>query len=71
MGSGLLYPSGIEVDGAGHIYFVDNGNRRLLKETASGGAYTQSSIASGVYAGKVLHLMFADAEVFHRNAIHK
>jgi len=47
IGSGLSYPTGIAVDGAGNVYIADQGNSQVLLETLSGGSYTQSVVANG------------------------
>jgi len=47
--SGLSYPHGVAVDESGSIYIADDFNNRVLKETPSGGGYTQSTIGSGLY----------------------
>jgi len=42
-----VYPSepyGIAVDGAGNLYLTDVSNKRVLKETLSGGAYTGTTV---------------------------
>lgn len=49
-GSGLSHLMNIAVDGNGNLYFVDIGNNRVLKETLSGGTYTQSTVATGLSA---------------------
>ena len=46
--SGLTYPHGIAVDGSGNVYIAVPGNNEVLKETLSGGSYTQSTIGSGL-----------------------
>jgi len=38
----------IAVDGAGDVYIADTGNGRVLKETLFGGAYSESSLATGL-----------------------
>jgi sugar lactone lactonase YvrE len=48
IGSGLSAPVGTAVDGSGNIYIADSNNKRVLKETLSGGVYTQSTIISGL-----------------------
>ena len=48
LGSGLSHLMNIAVDASGNLYFVDIGNNRVLKETFSGGAYTQSIVATGL-----------------------
>jgi len=53
IGSGMSSPQAVAVDGSGNVYIVDAGNSRVLKETLSGGSYTQSTIvdASSGYSG--------------------
>lgn len=41
-----LYPLGVAVDGSGNIYIADSLNDRILKESLSGGSYTQSTIST-------------------------
>ena len=36
------------VDGSGNVYIADHTNNRVLKETPSGGIYTESTVASGL-----------------------
>ena len=48
IGSGLNSPVGVAVDGSGNIYIADSNNKRVLKETLSGGVYTQSTIGTGL-----------------------
>jgi sugar lactone lactonase YvrE len=48
IGNGLDHPSGIAVDKSGNLYIADTGNGRVLKETLSGGNYTQSIVVSGL-----------------------
>ena len=36
------------VDGSGNVYIADSGNNRVLKETLSGGSYTESTVGSGL-----------------------
>jgi NHL repeat len=45
VGTGLSIDHGVAVDGSGNVYIADSGNHRVLKETLSGGAYTQSTVA--------------------------
>ena len=42
--SKLNAPHGVAVDGSGNVYIADTGSSRLLKETFSGGFYTESTI---------------------------
>jgi sugar lactone lactonase YvrE len=42
--TGLKTPYGIAIDATGNIYIADAGNNRVLKETVSGGTYTQSVV---------------------------
>jgi sugar lactone lactonase YvrE len=44
--SSLDLPAGVAVDASGNLYIVDSWHRRVLKETLSGGSYTESTIAS-------------------------
>lgn len=37
-------PYGLAVDGSGNVYIADSLNHRVLKETLSGGSYTESTI---------------------------
>jgi Chitobiase/beta-hexosaminidase C-terminal domain/Beta-propeller repeat/NHL repeat len=46
IGSGLNGPSCIVVDGNGNLYIADTLNNRIVKETLSGGSYTQSVVHS-------------------------
>ena len=46
--SGLHYPAGVAVDSSGNVYIADNSSSRVLKETLSGGTYTQTIIGSGL-----------------------
>jgi DNA-binding beta-propeller fold protein YncE len=47
----LSYPFGVAADGAGNIYIADTGNNRIVKETISQGAYTQSTVPTNPLAG--------------------
>ncbi len=42
----LQGPEGIAVDGKGNLYIADLGGKQVLKETLSGGQYTQTVIAN-------------------------
>src|SRR5208282_853501 len=46
--TGLNQPRKIAVDASGNVYIADTGNSRVVKETLSGGSYTQSVIGSGM-----------------------
>ena len=48
VGSGLSNPISVAVDGSGNVYIADRGNNRVLKETLSGGSYTQSTLGSSL-----------------------
>jgi sugar lactone lactonase YvrE len=53
--TGLMYPQGITVDGNGNVYIADSNNARVVKETLSGGTYTQSVLpATGLNQPKGL-----------------
>ena len=45
--SGLKTPNGIGVDASGNVYIPDTWNKRVLKETLSGGTYTQTLVGTG------------------------
>lgn len=45
---GTFTPIGMAVDAGGNIYFADSSRGQLLKETLSGGTYTQSTVAAGL-----------------------
>ncbi len=49
--SGLSYPAGVAADSSGNVYVADGQNNRVLKETLSGGNYTQSIVASSTSGG--------------------
>ncbi len=52
IGSGLYIAYGsVKVDGAGNLYIGDQYDHKVVKETLSGGSYTQSVIATGFYGG--------------------
>jgi DNA-binding beta-propeller fold protein YncE len=40
-------PGGIAVDGSGNFYIADYDNNEVLKESLSGGKYTESTIGGG------------------------
>jgi sugar lactone lactonase YvrE len=44
--SSLMFPFAVAVDAAGDIYIADSGNNRVLKETYSGGSYTESTVTT-------------------------
>ncbi len=44
--SNLNQPIGVAIDGGGNIYITDSWNGRVLKETLSGGSYTESTVAT-------------------------
>jgi sugar lactone lactonase YvrE len=44
--NGLSNPTSLAVDSSGNVYITDTGNGRVLKETLSGGSFTQSVVAS-------------------------
>jgi NHL repeat len=47
--TGLAYPVGVAVDGAGNVYIADQDASEVLKETPlSGGGYTQSAAFTGL-----------------------
>ena len=46
--TGYNFPFGVVKDASGNIYIADHSNNRVLKETFSGGAYTESTIGSGL-----------------------
>ena len=45
---GQSSPYAVTVDAAGNVYIADSNNNRVLKETLSGGTYTESQIGSGL-----------------------
>jgi hypothetical protein len=47
--SALNYNYGGAVDGSGNVYVADSGHSRVLKETLSGGAYSQTTAGQGLY----------------------
>jgi len=49
--SSLSGPSSATTDKNGNVYIADTNNNRVLKETLSGGAYTESTVASGTLSG--------------------
>jgi hypothetical protein len=50
VGSGLVWPSSVNVDGNGNLYIADTLNNRIVKETLTAGGYIQSTVqtASGL-----------------------
>jgi len=46
--AGEASPYAIAVDTTGSVYIADSNNNRILKETLSGGVYTESAIGSGL-----------------------
>jgi streptogramin lyase len=48
IGNGLSMPGAVALDGSGNVYVSDS-RGGLLKETLSGGSYTQSVVAGGPY----------------------
>jgi sugar lactone lactonase YvrE len=46
--SSLYIPSSVVVDGGGNLYIADSSNNRVVKETPSGGSYTQTIVGSGL-----------------------
>jgi len=46
LATGLSDPTGVAVDGSGNVYLVDTGNNRVVKETLSSGAYSESTVSS-------------------------
>ena len=44
-------PTGVAVDRNGNVYFSDTANNQVLKETLSGGSYTQSVVANSTSNG--------------------
>jgi sugar lactone lactonase YvrE len=46
IGSGFQGASSIAIDGMGNLYVTDSTNNALVKETLSGGTYTQSTVAT-------------------------
>jgi Kelch motif/NHL repeat len=44
--SGLFYPSGVAMDGAGDVFIADQGNNRVVEVPAGGGA--QTTVGSGL-----------------------
>ena len=49
--SGLSLPMGLAVDTNGNLYVADFGNRRVLKETPTGSAYSQTTVVSNLSSG--------------------
>jgi hypothetical protein len=48
VGSGLNYPTGVAVDGAGDVFIVDSANGQVVKVPAGGGA--QTTLGTGLYS---------------------
>jgi sugar lactone lactonase YvrE len=46
LATGISDPTGVAVDGSGNVYLVDTGNSRVVKETLSSGAYSESTVSS-------------------------
>ena len=46
IGTGIDVPAGIAIDSAGNVYVTEQNSGRVLKETLSGGTYTQSTIVT-------------------------
>ena len=46
VGSGLNYPTGVAVDGAGDVFIADSDNNRVVEVPAGGGA--QTTVGSGL-----------------------
>ena len=53
LASGDIYPLGIAVDSAGNVYFVNEYANEVVKETPSGGGYTESAITCCGIGGMV------------------
>lgn len=51
VGSGLNQPNTIVIDGSGNLFIADDYNGRVVKETLSGGSYTQSVILTCGFVG--------------------
>lgn len=49
--SGLSSPAGVAIDGGGNVYIADLYNNRVLKETLSGGTYTESVLPTSPLSG--------------------
>jgi DNA-binding beta-propeller fold protein YncE len=49
--SGGMTPAAVAVDANGNVYIADTGNDRVLKETPTGGGYTQSVVADFASSG--------------------
>jgi len=54
--SGYDAPYGVVVDGSGNVFIADANNNRIVKETRSGGSYSESVIGSGLNAPSGLAL---------------
>ncbi|HKR25820.1 MAG TPA: SBBP repeat-containing protein [Acidobacteriaceae bacterium] len=46
--TGLAYPVGVAVDGAGNVYIADQDAFKVYKETWTGSGYTQSTVSGGL-----------------------
>ncbi len=44
-------PLGLAVDGSGNVYIADSVNNRVVKQTFSGGTYTQTIVSTGPLSG--------------------
>jgi sugar lactone lactonase YvrE len=67
--SGLNFPQGVAVDSAGNLYVADVINNRVVKETLTGGSYSQSTIPTsalhnpeGVAVDAAGNVYIADAQ---------
>ncbi len=48
LGESLQDPSGVAVDAQGNVFIADYTNNRVVKETPSGNAYTQTDVVAGL-----------------------